>query len=326
MHLGVLRGVLSALGFDDAHAALGKGLGKLFPGLFAQFVAVAQEQGRLVQAPGLVQPPQQVGGDHSLARAGGEAQQHAHGLAGLLAAQDLGKGGTDGGVLVVARLGVGGAVGHEKHGGIRLGNVDTGVARVTCRQIDVRREVGKRKRAIGHLANLVEFAVAMAIGGKDVLDMKARAVGVALGLLHALQRVFGFGLGLDHTDRKWRAASTGLHAEEVVGAADTGPAAALVAGRLDRCGSFELELPVLVVALVAQDRVDQVEAGFGFVVAHALIAPTCGWRRCPAPSSAANRTDARMRRRPPSRSGRSGSGAPLRQRRSKRWSGRRGSR
>ena len=47
VNLGIFGGVLPALGFDDAHAAFGEGLAEFLPGLFAQFIAVAQEQGGL---------------------------------------------------------------------------------------------------------------------------------------------------------------------------------------------------------------------------------------------------------------------------------------
>ena len=83
-------------------------------GLFAQFVAVAEEQGGLGQLPGLAHAPQQVGGDDGLARAGGQGEQHAGGLAVLLTQDDLFKGRADGSVLVVARERPGRAVGLEQ--------------------------------------------------------------------------------------------------------------------------------------------------------------------------------------------------------------------
>lgn len=102
VYLGILGCVLPAFGFDDAHTAFGKGFAELLPGLLAQFVAVAQKQGWFGQLAGLVQAPQQVGGNHCLARARGQREQHACGFAILAAPQHLFERGTDGGILVVA--------------------------------------------------------------------------------------------------------------------------------------------------------------------------------------------------------------------------------
>jgi hypothetical protein len=56
-------------------------------------------------------------------------------------------------------------------------------------------------------------------------------------------------------------------AEEVIDLAGTGTAAALRSGRLDRCGRFQPDVGHAV-ALVPEQRVDQLVASFGFVFRH----------------------------------------------------------
>ena len=126
VHARVARGVFAALRFDAARG-VAEGGGELAQGLRAQLVAVAQKERGLGQQARLAEAPQQVGGDHGLAGASGQGQQHTRGLAGLLATQHLFQRGADGGVLVVA-AGECGAVGREEHtrGGLR--QVDAGVA------------------------------------------------------------------------------------------------------------------------------------------------------------------------------------------------------
>ena len=114
VHLGIAGGVVAVLGLHHPHAATGEGAADLVQCLAAQLVAVAQEQRRLGQAARLVQPPQQIGRDDGLARAGGQAQQHPRLAASLLTLQQLAERGADGGILVVARAAVGRAVGLEQ--------------------------------------------------------------------------------------------------------------------------------------------------------------------------------------------------------------------
>ena len=83
-------------------------------------------------------------------------------------------------------------------------------------------------------------------------------------VLHTFQRVFGFGLGFDHADQQRSGHLAHLHAQQIIGAASAGAAAALGAGGLDRCRRFQLDAP-MAPALVTQDRIDQLVAGFCFV-------------------------------------------------------------
>ena len=65
----------------------------------------------------------------------------------------------------------------------------------------MRREVAERERAIDQLCETVVFPVSVAVGRKDVLHVELKRVGVAAGLLHALERVVAFLLGFEHCHR-----------------------------------------------------------------------------------------------------------------------------
>jgi len=60
------------------------------------------------------------------------------------------------------------------------------------------RRIRKRERTILGLMDLVTLARLVAVRGKDVLHRKARAMGLALGLLHALQVILALSFGFDH--------------------------------------------------------------------------------------------------------------------------------
>ena len=108
----------------------------------------------------------------------------------------------------------------------------------------------------------------MPIGGKHIMNLKPRAIRVALCLLHTLERVFGFGFRFNHRNRKrlWHIA--GLNTEEIIGASRPWTTTPFGSGRFNWCRSFELELPMLIVIFSAKNRIDQIEAGFGFVIVH----------------------------------------------------------
>ena len=268
---GVARRVEAArLGAHRPHAAARKRPADLVQRLLAQLVAVAQEQRRLAQQPRLVQPPQQVRGNHRLARASRQAQQGARRLPVLLAAQDLLEDRPDRGALVVARPVIGAAVGLEQHGRRRPAQVHAAVAQVARRQLGMGRELAQRPYRVARLLrHPVELGIAVAVGREQVAHRVAlqRAGVVALGLLHALERVGVLVLGLDHAHRQRLGQAGRVDAQQVVGAALAGAAPALqvVGRRLDRSGCLKAHLPALVIALAAQDRINQPQACFRLV-------------------------------------------------------------
>ena len=111
--------------------------------LAAQLVAVADEQGA-AQLAGVGDALEQVDGDEGLARAGGQREQGALGLAGLLAPGDLLQHGADGGVLVVAARGFAAGVAREQRLG--RGSVQGEAHRllVARAQVGGRGELGQR--------------------------------------------------------------------------------------------------------------------------------------------------------------------------------------
>jgi len=95
---------------------------------------------------GFMQPPEQIGGNDGLSRAGGHGQQHMGGLSLLSASDDLFKGRPNGRILVVARLGIGGAVGHKKHGRLGRVKIDAGIPGMAGGQIRMAEKIMERKR------------------------------------------------------------------------------------------------------------------------------------------------------------------------------------
>ena len=103
------------------------------------------------------------------------------GFAVLPAADDLLEGGADGGILVVA--GLCDQAGLSAWNSMAASGLVIGRCRCPWRsgRSDlVRRKVGKRKRAALQAGEAVELAVAMAVGGENVLDVEALAIGIAL--------------------------------------------------------------------------------------------------------------------------------------------------
>lgn len=152
-----------------------------------------------------------------------------------------------------------------------LGNVNADVVAITSRQILVRWKISKWKRTALQIGDKIKLTISVAVGSKDVFHLEALAIGIAFGLLHAFQRVFTFFFGFQHTDRKRFWHVTDLHAKQVIGSPSTFTAATFGARGFDRRRCFQLEPLIIVVPLVPQYWVDQIEAGFLFVVAQRNI-------------------------------------------------------
>jgi hypothetical protein len=96
----------------------------------------------------------------------------------------------------------------------------------------------------------------MTVGREDIFYLKALAVGIALGLLHPLERVFALFLGFQNADRQRFRHVPHLNTEQIIGPAGTFAAAAFRAGRFDRGGGFHLDPLMIVISLVTQKGVD----------------------------------------------------------------------
>jgi len=135
----------------------------------------------------------------------------------------------------------------------------------------VRQKVGKRVGALLQVGEEVEFTIQMPVGGEDVLDVKAVAVGVTFGLLHAFEWVFAFLFGLQHCNGHGFGHVAHLHAQQVVGSSWTFATATFGAtglnGGLGQDG-FERDVFAVDIAFGAQLGVDQVIAGVRFIHAH----------------------------------------------------------
>ena len=100
---GVLRVVLAAGQLVDLGGVRAEVLLHLLEPLRAQLVAIAEEQ-RSLELPGVVDALEQVGGDKSLAGAGGQREQRPRRLVCLRSTRDLLKDGANRGILKVAPL------------------------------------------------------------------------------------------------------------------------------------------------------------------------------------------------------------------------------
>ena len=98
-------------------------------------------------------------------------------------------------------------------------------------------------------------------------SVEALAVGVALGLLHALERIFVLLLRFEDRDGQSLGAAGNFDAEEVVDLARTMPTPPLGASRFDGRRSFQSDVRHAI-TLVPQDRVNQLVARFRFVLCH----------------------------------------------------------
>jgi hypothetical protein len=134
-------------------------------------------------------------------------------------------------------------------------------------------KIRKRERPILKAGELVEFAITMAIGCKDILHVEAPAIRISFCLLHALKRVIGFFFGLQYRNGQGLRHVTHLNTKQIIGAAMSFSPSAFGAGRLDGGGSFQSQPSIVIVAFVLQDRINQKEAGFGFIVAHVFLTP-----------------------------------------------------
>ncbi|MNN48211.1 hypothetical protein D3C81_1626780 [compost metagenome] len=192
--------------------------------------------------------------------------------------QDFFKGCADRRILVVAGERPCRAVSLEQHSGLGPGHVDTCVFGVTCGQVSVRREVDKRERAALQAGDAVELAIAVTIGGENVLHIEAFAISITLGLLHTLERVFVFFLGFQHRDGQRSRHLTHLHAEQIVCAPWTLTAAAFCTTGFDRGwgkDGFKRDVFTADVTFVAQHRINQMVPSIRFVHAHRFIGLLC---------------------------------------------------
>ena len=114
----------------------------------------------------------------------------------------------------------------------------------------MRRKVGKGERPALQVGEAIELAVEMAVGGEHIFHFETPAIGIALGLLHALEGIFRFFLGFEYAYGQGLRHVAHLHAEQVINAAGTLAPASLWAGRLDRGGRFHPDPLVRVVSLV----------------------------------------------------------------------------
>ena len=128
-------------------------------------------------------------------------------------------------------------------------------------------KIAERKRTSLLAGELVELGVSVAVGGEDVFGVEALAVGISLGLLHSLERVFVLLLCFEDRDGQGLEPSGSFDAEEIVGFAWTGPAPSLGAGWLHGRRSFQSDVRHAI-ALVPEDRVDQLISCFSFVPIH----------------------------------------------------------
>lgn len=93
------------------------------------------------------------------------------------------------GILVVLALRPRWAVGLEHHGGFRCVQVDATVLCIAGRKIRMRRKIRKGKWPVLKAGEAVVLAVAVTVGGEDILHLKPLTVGICFGLLHALSSV-----------------------------------------------------------------------------------------------------------------------------------------
>ncbi len=94
--------------------------------------------------------------------------------------------------------------------------VYSAVVGIPCRQVGVRGKIRKLERPRLKAAEAIILPVAVTIGGEDVLDFVSFAVGVSLGLLHALEGIVTFLLGLEHRDRHRLGHIRDLDTQEIV--------------------------------------------------------------------------------------------------------------
>ncbi|CNJ39351.1 Uncharacterised protein [Mycobacterium tuberculosis] len=77
----------------------------------------------------------------------------------------------------------------------------------------MRREVDKLERTTLQTGDAVELAIAVTIGGENVLHIEAFTISITFRLLHAFERVFAFFLGFKHGDGQRFGHFAHLHAQ-----------------------------------------------------------------------------------------------------------------
>ena len=135
------------------------------------------------------------------------------------------------------------------------------------------RKVDERMWAGLDAAGFVILTVKVAVAGKNILHIKTLAVRIALGLLHTCERVFTLPLGFQHCHRQGLGHIAHLYTQQVIGAPTTVAAAAFRPGGLYRGRRFQPDALRVVVAFLAQHRVNQMKARFVFIECHGFPAP-----------------------------------------------------
>jgi hypothetical protein len=103
----------------------------------------------------------------------------------------------------------------------------------------------------------IELAVEMAVGGEDIFHLERLTIGILLGMLHALEGIFGLSIGFEHADGQGFRHLAHLHADLDSRCDLPLTMAAFWAGWFDRDRGFHLEPLVIVVPLVTQYGIDQ---------------------------------------------------------------------
>lgn len=121
------------------------------------------------------------------------------------------------------------------------------------------------------LGGAIEFAIEVSIGRESILDVESLAVGIALGLLHAPERIIALLLRLKHGHGERLRHVTHLHAQQIVCPTLSSAAAPLGASgfhRRRRDTDFQGDVVTMNVAFLAKHRVYQMESRVCFIHAH----------------------------------------------------------
>ena len=155
------------------------------------------------------------------------------------------------GILVIARLGIGRTIRHEQHRRFRSGDGYALIPSIARSQIGMAGKFRKGKGAVWQLPLNIELAIKVAVRGKHILHMEARAIGITLGLLHSLERIVAFFFGFDHADRQRLRHLAHLHAQQIIGTPRTRAATAFATRWLNRRRRFQPEPLMIVIPLLA---------------------------------------------------------------------------
>ncbi len=129
-------------------------------------------------------------------------------------------------------------------------------------------KIRERKRPALQAGKFIVFAIAMAVGGKNILHIEAFAIGIILGLLHSFEGIFGFLLGLQHTHWQRAGHVARLNTQQIIRAPRSFAPSAFGTYRFHRGGGFQLQPLTIVVTFFTQNRIDEVKACFCFIQTH----------------------------------------------------------